>query len=384
MTRVLVAGLALDAEAYPNGAETIRMLRRMPGVDVVDRRVAPLDGMHLWKLRRSGGLAAARTLLRLLRATAGGMSAAFRHRRSVDAMYLPYPALPILWLLSWLPRSWRPPLIADAFISVWDASCIDRAKAGAHGWRCRLLHALERRALRTADRVICDTTANRDAFVGWFGLEPERVVAFPLAVDAARFVALRGLRHADVPAPLRVLFFGTMVPLHGIGVVLQAARQLRDHPGIRFVLVGDGQEGPRIAEFLAEGGGANLEWQRGWSDLAGIAAHMAQADVCLGVFGGHGKSARVLPFKLYYAMAAGMPVISQAAYSLPEGCPPPPITGCTPADAASLAAALERLLADPSRLPAMAEASAAYFDAQLSRERLQGHWQALLRTLEHD
>src|SRR3546814_6794953 len=44
---------------------------------------------------------------------------------------------------------------------------------------------------------------------------------------------------------------------------------------------------------------------------------LAQADICLGIFGGGGKDSRVLPFKMYLAMAAGKAIITQEAYGTP-------------------------------------------------------------------
>src|SRR3546814_8367752 len=67
---------------------------------------------------------------------------------------------------------------------------------------------------------------------------------------------------------------------------------------------------------------------------------LAQADICLGIFGGGGKASRVLPFKMYLAMAAGKAIITQEAYGTP-GTPAIPALVVPPTADALQAALLD-------------------------------------------
>ena len=92
----------------------------------------------------------------------------------------------------------------------------------------------------------------------------------------------------------------------------------------------------------------NVRLAREWlSEDALVARYLAPAHVCLGVFGGSAKAARVVPAKVLLALAAGRPVVTRDSPAAREAL----VDGehallCPPADAAALAAALERLRSD--------------------------------------
>jgi glycosyltransferase involved in cell wall biosynthesis len=213
-----------------------------------------------------------------------------------------------------------------------------------------------------------------------FRLEPAKVCSMPLAVGAscANGKFDRGLPRKN--GKLMVFYVGTLVPLHGIQVVTEAIRLLDAESGIEFHLVGDGQDAAALHKLLAEDTQRMVTWERSWLPMEEIAHRMAQADICLGVFGGPGKAARVLPFKVYHALAAGIPVLTQADYSLPEGLPVPPLLTVA-ANANDLAKELQRLARDRSALEDISRQSRDYFERYLGPERIMAAWAALLQRL---
>lgn len=84
-----------------------------------------------------------------------------------------------------------------------------------------------------------------------------------------------------------VLFWGKMIPLQGVPYIKKAAELLRGDPSIEFRIIGD----PPVS----------------YSELVAL---IPTADVCLGIFGDTDKAQRVIPNKVYEAIAAGKPVIS--------------------------------------------------------------------------
>lgn len=379
MTRLHVAGVALRGSGYPNAAQTLRALEASPEWQVEDHADWLPDGVHLWRISRGPLLARLSLATRLV---AGNALALLRLTRVLRQrpgwVYVPYPAAFLLWWASLVPRAWRPRMIADAYISLWDSAFRDRARGlgQGRGLAGRLAKAFEGRALRSAAVVLVDTVANRDLMVAEFGLDPARVRAVPLAIDVTPFVAAPLAASPAAGAPLRVLFVGTLIPLHGIGVLADAVRRAGPESGIAFHIVGDGQESAVMDALVADPQRAPVVWERGWMDLGGLAQRMAGADVCLGVFGGDGKAARVLPFKLYMALAAGKAIVTQDRYSLPEGVPPLPV--CTvPADPAALLAALVALQRDPGGRQALAADADAYYRQWLGADALRAAWRAI-------
>jgi spore maturation protein CgeB len=91
---------------------------------------------------------------------------------------------------------------------------------------------------------------------------------------------------------------------------------------------------------------------------------VSSAAICLGVFGTSAKAARVVPNKVWQAMAAGRPVISADTPGIREAITDG-VSGLLvpPGDPAALAQALRTLAADPALRARMGEAArAAYLE----------------------
>lgn len=378
MRSLVIAGVALRGDGYPNAVNTCRLLATLPEVRMGDQADWLPDEFRLWQLSRGPLLGRLRMLLRL---TGSGAWQALRlcllaHRQSAVA-YLPYPAPFTLWWLSFIPERLRPRCLADAYVSLWDAMFRDRGMGRPSGLMSRAVHQFEERALRAASLVLVDTTANATQLQADYKLPAERVQSLPLAINAGPLQRLT----ASTPKPgrIRVLFIGTLVPLHGIEVVLGAVSRLARSREIDFRLIGDGQLAGIVEAFMRNGAPAGFTWVREWQPAEQIAQEIGEADICLGVFGGVGKAARVLPFKLYLALAAGRPVITQQAYGLPEGCPPLPVLACAPT-ADDLAAAIARLAEDPALRAELGQSSRLYYQRYLSPQALAARWRDLLNA----
>lgn len=370
------AGVGLRGSGYPNAIHTLRRLREA-GTRIDDRANWLPEGFHLWKAARGSLPAKLALYARLLFGNgraAWNLCRADRKDRRIT--YVPYPSIFLLWWLSWIPRRWRPPLIADAFISVWDSTVRDRTMLGSGGLQARLLHRFEGRALRTADAVLVDTVANRSWMIEAFALQPDSVFAMPLAIDDA------DLLNIPPPAPhrpLRVLFIGTFVPLHGIDVVVDAVRRVQAHGGIHFHFVGDGQDAAKVEALLAEGV-AGFTWERGWFSHEQIVERLADCDVCLGVFGGSAKAARVLPFKLYLALAAGRAIITQQELSVPDKVPAPPVITIEP-NSTALAEQLRAFSTDPVWVALGGVEGRHFYASWLGSCALIRSWQLMLQKI---
>ncbi|HEY4529477.1 MAG TPA: glycosyltransferase [Luteimonas sp.] len=238
----------------------------------------------------------------------------------------------------------------------------------------KLLLRVESRALRASERVVVDTTANAMQVARLFGVPLERIVTAPLALEEGETAASAALPRTDT---LRVLFVGTFVPLQGTLVVAQAIHQLRDHE-IEFVVIGNGQQAEAAAPLLESN--PRVRWIRDWQSSAMLAGHMGAADICLGVFGGEGKAERVLPFKVYHALAHGKAVVTQSGYGTP-GTPPIPCELVSPS-AEALAEAIVALKGDAERRRALGQAARRYYLEHLDDAAVARAWRALLADMQ--
>ncbi|MFO7698416.1 MAG: glycosyltransferase, partial [Anaerolineae bacterium] len=108
-----------------------------------------------------------------------------------------------------------------------------------------------------------------------------------------------------------VMYFGGFVPLHGVEHIIRAARLLGDRPDIQFEFIGDGQTCDEMRALAAELKLTNIHWGPRWLPPEQLAQRIAAADVCLGIFGTSPKALRVIPTKVYIALAMGKPLITE-------------------------------------------------------------------------
>ena len=247
------------------------------------------------------------------------------------------------WCLS---RIRRVPLVFDAFLSLYDSLALDRGAVARNGWRARFLAAVDAAACRLADRVLLDTKEHVSFFCETFRLPPQKFWALPIGADDSVF------RPGPAPAPnghpYTVIHFGRYIPLHGLETVVRAARQLEDggRP-VRFLLVGDG-EGRRGIEDLSRSLGTTSVEFADTRTPEDLAESIRQADLCLGIFGVTDKAARVVPNKVYEALASGKPVVTGDSPAAREF-----LTNeldcllCERGNPAALADAIRRLQGDP-------------------------------------
>lgn len=300
---LLIWGVYQDTENYPNTCYRLRFLRSLDKFEVHEIAASatmPAWGKHhvITRLAMACGtmtLAHLRILWRLL-----------SFGRQPDMAYIPYPAVPALALLRLLPQRLRPKrVIADVFISIHDTVVNDRKLLRPDSRLSGLLHWLERTAYHQANLVIADTQLNADFITNEFGLDPARAIALPLSTDETNYQPQ--IYHPT--GHFTVLFIGTMIPLHGIATILEAAKLLEQHPSIRFRLIGNGQEAFKVNTAIRQGA-SNLWWQKEWLPAHELAAEIAKADVCLGVFDCGSKAQRVCPYKIYAYSTVGRAIIT--------------------------------------------------------------------------
>ncbi|MCI2263307.1 glycosyltransferase [Xanthomonas indica] len=316
--RLVVGGVALRGSGYPNAWNTLRILRKA-GIDIVDLCHWLPEDFHLWKLTRLPPWRAAIALGRLAILNVTSAIKILLGTRRNDLVYIPYPGAFLLWMLSWVPKRLRPSCLCDAYITIWDTLYQDRGLGGKAGGRLsNLVLRFESRALRCANGLIVDTNKNADHIAATFGVDRTRIHALPLAMDEIS-TSSTVVRPQTAPHATRVIFFGTFVPLQGTTKIAQTIALLRDRNDIEFVLIGDGQAASEAQPYLIQN--PNVTWIREWLSTEKLMRLIENSDICLGVFGGQGKSARVLPFKIYIALAAGKPIITQRDHGLPDSAP---------------------------------------------------------------
>ncbi len=270
----------------------------------------------VWKSIRDKAVAGRGRLLKAimrLAASYPGALAKLMRQPSGGAVLLGYPAIPDIFAVWPVARMRGHKIIFDAFISLYDTVVGDRAVVRAGTLGARLAWRIERLALRLADVILVDTDQHGDFFAEEFGIPRERFQT--ILVGAEReFWDSREAASPELPANIKqdlptILFYGQLIPLHGLDAILDAIERTREDP-FRWLLIGSGQDQPKLRRFLDEEETGKVRWLP-WIDYGRLPSVIRAADVALGIFGTSDKAARVIPNKAFQVIAAGTPLITR-------------------------------------------------------------------------
>jgi glycosyltransferase involved in cell wall biosynthesis len=316
------------------------------GAQVEECRAAVWD--HVRDKGTLGAASLARGLLRTALAYPR-LVVRFLRAEAPDVVVVGYMGQLDVLVLYPFARLRQVPVLWDQFLSIYDTVIDDRRKLPPQHPLAKVLYAWEWLACRAADRVLMDTRAHARYVVDTFGVTPERVEAVWVGAETAVFRPAASSPKGEREA-LEVLFYGQLIPLHGVETIVRAARLLQDLP-IHFVLIGSGQEEALVRRLLAEQPLANLEWHP-WVEYERLIEAIEAADVCLGIFGRSDKAARVIPNKVFQIIAARRPLITRDSPAIREifGSESPGVWLVPPDDPQALASTLAAVLADERRL----------------------------------
>lgn len=300
------------------------------------------------------------------------VEATLRRIRKPDLVWAPcFRQRDVASARRWCDRQGAP-LIFDPLISAYDKQVWERGKLPETSRAAQRLLAWERRLFGAADRVIADTPCHAAFFRETLGVAHERLRVVLVGAEETRFVF--------APAPIsheppELLFFGSFIPLHGASTIVEAARMdlaasaAAGRPPLRWRLLGDGPL--RAACQQAAAGLPNLAFEDPipYSDLP---ARIHRAQILLGVFGDTRKAGRVIPNKLYQALAAGRPVITRSSDAYPPAARNSPgLEFVAPADPQDLADRAAAWAADRAALALRGTAARALYDACFSQTIVQ-------------
>jgi glycosyltransferase involved in cell wall biosynthesis len=216
-----------------------------------------------------------------------------------------YEILPLVLLLAG-----RRPVYYDEFINPVEWFVDEHHKFPPGSARARLLRTVFRSLMRRCAGVLSDTASHADFSAQRMGLPPERFSVVPVGSDEATFAP-----RPHGPGPVRavdaaftVLYYGSMLPLHGVDTVIAAAVSLRSDARVRFLFVGGGADTARlVAEARSRGAAVD---HRAWVDYAALPELFSEVDLLLGgPFGGTVQSQFVITGKTMQYLSSARPAV---------------------------------------------------------------------------
>ena len=312
------------------------------------------DQEHKWKAGIGAVARLAAAEARLLR----------RPPDEFDAVVVGYPGQLDLAAARRVARG--KPVVFNPLVSLWDTWVADRGRFAPESSAGRLLARIDRAAFRAADLVVADTEQQAAFFADLAELPLDRFRVCPVGAEERVF-------HPPWDAGDRFLFVGKLIPLHGLETILEAARLA---PSLRITLAGRGQLEP-----LLETRPANVEWIP-WIEYEELGLAYRACLGALGIFGTSAKAARVIPNKVFQALACGAPVITAGTPAARELL----VDGesallVPPGDPEALAAALRRVAEDGELRSRIAEEGLRAYRERASEEILGRAWRRLIEEV---
>lgn len=333
--------LAYRAPDYIRTRSLLAALRSLPGVECY---TAINSGKGLRRYRE--------TLARV---------AEIRRLYRPDLYLLGFRGYELYWPLKALVG--KSPIIFDAMMSPAIALAEENQYGLSGRFAARILTPVEGSILRNAAFVLTDTEAHVDALSECHRLSPERLAAVPVgAVESAPLA-----RHPGASPRLRVLFYGSFLPLHGVPLILDAARELLDLP-LDFDFIGASRQAEaQIQNALGKGGDLHYRIRRWVPFESLIQSEIPTSDLCLGgPFGNTPQARRVVTGKTSQALAQGVPTVVGAAEFFPGFVDQENCLIARQGQALTLVRALLWALENRERLPSIGAAGRRLYEEKLS------------------
>ena len=210
-------------------------------------------------------------------------------------------------------------IIQDFFISLYDTFCFDRKIFRPDSVIGKMLFKIDKKTLLSSDKIICDTRSDAAYFAREFGAPAKKIRVRYLKADTGIYspdavktkdgvfdkLVLRIPALADITERKLVLYFGSVLPLQGVDVVIDAMQKLSEGLDYCCIFVGPVKNGVKrdiknnriiFVDYLSQ-------------DM--LSALIYKSDICLaGHFDRHiMKASRTIPGKAFIYEAMEKPMI---------------------------------------------------------------------------
>lgn len=271
------------------------------------------------------------------------------------------------------------PLLFDPLISAYDKQVFERHKVREGSVKAAWLLRRERALFHRADILLADTREHARFFVECLGVDPRRVHVVFVGAEESLFHP-HAVRGKVAEEPPEALFYGSFIPLQGTAVIVEAARSYHGPP-LRWTLIG---KGPELAACKQAARGLTNVAFEPWVDYAALPERIRRADILLGVFGTTPKAGRVIPNKVFQALACGKPVVTRRSAAYPDSLRNGDDQGLiwvSEGDPEELASVMAELAGNPESLKSAGARARDAYERYFSEYALKASLEAVLSQL---
>ena len=197
--------------------------------------------------------------------------------------------LPIFW---WKFR--KNVIFTDFFVSIYDTLVFDRKKVKEKSLLARICKWIDARTIKKSTYLIVDTKTHGEYFSEEFKIESDKIYVYYLKADKNIYYPRTAKKPVQYGDKYIVLYFGSILPVQGVEIVMDAIRNLADINDIHFIVIGP------IGNKISKATTNNVTYID-WLPQKELAEYIAFSDLCLA---GHfsdtvNKAKRTIPGKAY-------------------------------------------------------------------------------------
>lgn len=226
-----------------------------------------------------------------------------------------YPAHTDIFLAYFLCLLLHKRLVFNPLISIYNALIEDRKLFKKNSLIANFILWLEKIIFKLPQITLLDTSTHIALLRKVLNL-PTKIKMFRIFVGAdEKLFSFHSYR--EPKSILEISFIGKFTPLHGLPVIIKAAKLLEKHQNIHFTIVGKGQLTKEINSVKEKLNLKNVKFIS-WVPYSHLAQIINNSDICLGIFDSGEKAQSVIPNKIYEAIAMGRTVITSSSPAIDE------------------------------------------------------------------
>lgn len=195
----------------------------------------------------------------------------------------------------------RDKIINDFFISNYDTYVYDRKKITNKNPRAWWKYFQDWFNFKFSKYILSDTMAHFKYWEKLFGKFNGEHLVFPVLADREIYYPSNNEIKNE---KIKILFYGSFIPLHGIDVILKAF-SIMEKEGLEFEarIVGKGQIFNQMHTLYEELNLSNVTMNGEFMAEDELANLIREYDIVLGIFGDSQKAKSVIPNKVYQSTA---------------------------------------------------------------------------------
>jgi len=173
------------------------------------------------------------------------------------------------------------PIVFDFYLSIYDVMCNDRKLYSPDSLLGKFTYWIEQRSLQKADYIIVDTDKLISTLSAEYGVDQSKFVRVPLTINEDNVKPITVERYQE---SFTVLYVGSYIPLHGVEVIVEAAKIAQDRgDDILFLMIGRGPDHAKCIELVERYDLKNIEF-KGFMSLEELNYYYNATDINLGLF----------------------------------------------------------------------------------------------------